>query len=180
MKYLLAVVLLVMASSATHAQIKDCGNGIPCGVIPWTMPELPQLNSPTPAPTIAATATPSAPAPTSTSVFTPTPQLDGIGDGLGAVDAMLSATPMTINDINGTPVAIDYETMAGDSSLFISYAKAILLADFGVLSPLLQFLFFLMIFMITVKLAEVSIPLIAIVFGGLRKIVQVILDFLPF
>lgn len=47
---------------------RDCGNGLPCGPIPWNLPSYPVLESPTPMPTFVASATP-------TVTFTPSPTL---------------------------------------------------------------------------------------------------------
>lgn len=44
---------------------QDCNHGLPCGPVPWTIPQLPQLQSPTPLATISAD--------NSASVVTPTP-----------------------------------------------------------------------------------------------------------
>lgn len=176
MKRLITVIILaIVGSLPTMAQ--DCG-GLPCGNIPWQIPQLPELNSPTPFPTVYATATESSEG----SVPTATPTLDasGITNQQNNLQSFLSATPQSIVGIDGTPQAIDSSALATDGSLVISYIKAVTLADFGVLSPLLAFLVFILTFTMAVKLIEIFIPFSAVIFRGIRTAFQLVADFLPF
>lgn len=86
MKRFVLLVGLFLLSSVTLAQ-GDCGNGLPCGPLPWDLPVFPNLQSPTPitgevdadpnqtpSATFTATATPTATStPTATFTRTPTP-----------------------------------------------------------------------------------------------------------
>jgi hypothetical protein len=176
---ILAILILILVTAGI-ANAQSC-NGLPCGNLPWTIPQYPTLNSPTPIPSVAATATPT-PVLTATSTpipASPTANLSGIGDGSDNVLSLLTATAIGV-DINGTPYTTDFTGLAQDSELFISYAKAVSAADFGVLTPMIQFTVFAMVFTLVVKLSELAIPLAALAFGALRKIAQTILDFIPF
>jgi hypothetical protein len=180
--------LLILVAGALPATAQDCG-GLPCGDIPWLMPEFPRLASPTPFPTNAITATPTpgatatgAPTNTPTPTMTPTINIGDVSGGVDQLNQLLTATAQVIYDVNGTPVAVgtvayDYQVNA---STAMSYIKALGGADFGVVTPLVQFFIGALLFILAVKLVEISIPFIAILFGSLRKVVQVVLDFIPF
>lgn len=175
MKRLITVIVFILGSLPVMAQ--NCG-GLPCGNIPWQIPSLPELNSPTPFPTVYATATESSEG----SVATATATLDasGLTNQQNNLQSFLSATPQGVLDINGTPVAPNAPTLAGDGSLVISYIKALTQADFGVLTPLLGFLIFMFTFMLGVKITEVFIPFSTVIFKGIKTAFQIIADFLPF
>src|SRR4030042_4743469 len=75
------VILAALPSGLINGQ-EDCGNGLPCGPIPWSLPAWPQMESPTPIGpqydylTVTYTATPTStytPTATPTSTYTPTP-----------------------------------------------------------------------------------------------------------
>jgi len=190
MRRFLAIILILAGVTNVSAQSAVCGFGLPCGNIPWTLPQYPVLASPTPFPTSAITATPAASATptgaaTATPTATPTATVDigGIESGLSELDNLLTATAQGIYNLDGTPVAVGtvaYGEYESNAALALSYVKAVGAADFGVVTPLMQFLIGSFLFMLTVKLLEISIPFVGLLFGALRKAVQVVLDFIPF
>lgn len=174
MKLITVIIVLILGSLPVMAQNCD---GLPCGSIPWSIPALPRLASPTPFPTVYATATSgSDPSPGD-----PTATLDasGIGVQQGNLENFLSATPQAVL-LNGTPQGLDASGLATDGSLVISYIKAVTGADFGVLSPLIAFLVFILTFTMAVKLIEIFIPFSAVIFRGIKTAFQLVADFLPF
>lgn len=182
------LIAVLLFSSGALATAQSSCSGLPCGAIPWPLPEFPVLESPTPWPTSIVTPTLS-PTPTTTATLpptvTPTPTVD-IGDISGGIDninSLLTTTPDQLLGLDGTPVAVGttaYGDMASNAVTAVSYLKALGGADFGVITPLIQFVISIFLFMLGVKLLEISIPFVAILFGGLRKVVQVVLDFIPF
>lgn len=187
MRQQLLIILIVLAGALTPVAAQNCG-GLPCGAIPWQIPEFPALSSPTPYPTSAITATPTATAtptnaPTNTPQPTASPTVDfaSLGGGVGALEGMLTGTPQTIYNAQGTPVAVG--TLASgyntNAVMALSYIKALQGADFGVITPLIQFFVGALVFVLAIKLLEMSIPFIAILFGALRRVVQLVLDFIP-
>lgn len=166
----------------------DCGDGLPCGKIPWDLPVMPALPSPTPMPTQAFTAippTPGAGTPTWTPAPTDTPVVaidtDDLGNQVATLGAVVNSTPGTINDLNGTPVNTDeiYEELGENAGTFFGYARGITEASFGEMSPLFNFTFVALLVVISVKLLTFLLPIGAAMFGIIRNVVSLIRDFLP-
>jgi hypothetical protein len=180
----------------------DCLRGLPCGSVPWNLPALPTLHSPTPMPTFFLTATPSptmtptnfTPSPTSTATNTPTstftatntptetPFFDeqDLQDQITTLEAIIDATPMII-DINGTPVMASTQiALTGDGiqDLF-GKVKGILGADWGGFSPLFQAFLVSVAVTFVVVAAVYAAPIIGFVFGIVRKIYTAIMEFIP-
>lgn len=182
MKY--RVLILMAASmlifSAAAAQ-NDCGDGLPCGKIPWDLPALPPLQSPTPLPTVGVTQVPPTPGPgtpTPTPLPTNTPGLDtgGLNDQVATLGAIAQSTPFTVNDMNGTPVDTDAAfTEVGDNAgTFFGYARGISEASFGKMSPLFNFAFIALVIVVTLKILTYVLPFISVVFGIIRNVVALI------
>ena len=198
----LILVVMFMVVGALTADAGDCGNGLPCGPIPWSLPAFPVLASPTPMPTYSASATslPTVtptnftPSPTSTATSTPsatftpsptptlTPAFDTeeLGDQMLTLGAILDATPISV-EINGTPVSVSTQiamTGSGIEDIF-GKAKGIFGADWGPFDPLFQ------AFMVGVGVTffvvaiTYSGPIIGFVFGMVRKIYTAIMEFIP-
>lgn len=173
--------MLMLSTLSVTAQ--DC-DGLPCGAIPWALPDFPILASPTLYPTVAITATPTPTFTPTAATPTPTATLDisDIIGGLENLNELLTGTAQVINGIGGTPVMVGtaaYGDYQDNAQLAISYVKAVGAADFGVVTPLVQFFVGSMLFVLSVKLVEISVPFIGVLFGALRKLVQVVMDFIP-
>jgi hypothetical protein len=69
--------------------------------------------------------------------------------------------------------------MSGSESFF-SYAKGISAYSFGSLTPLIAFFMIIVIVTIGHHMARFILPMAAMIFGIARKIVQLVLDFIPF
>lgn len=172
----------------------DCGFGLPCGPIPWPLPVYAVLSSPTPAPTrqynLTATYTPSATptetntpgGPTETPTETATPAPTGTGDPLEMVGTLqaIEITPFEVQ-IDGDNA--DYDAIvaeiSGNASDFFSYVRAVLAVNFGVLQPLFNGLILVFAFTVLVKLSSLILPFASIIVGIVRKIIQLVLDFIP-
>lgn len=103
MRKVLILFVLVMMSSPALAQ-SDCGNGLPCGPIPWRLPQFPDLSSPTPMPTLEIpesdinppgqpTATP-APINTATPIALDTGEIES---QLDTLNTLLQQTPLALD-----------------------------------------------------------------------------------
>lgn len=185
--------LVTMAAALLAAPVlaqRDCGNGLPCGNIPWSFPRLPVLSSPTPMPTMAITAiaptevsgavpTP-APAPTNPALIDP--DVDGITDQVATLNAVIAATPMIVLDDNGTPVDRDasFTELGNNAGQFFGYARSVTTdVSLGQMTPLVVFSVVALLVVMSVKMTTIFIPLFGALFGIVRKVVQVVLDFIP-
>lgn len=189
MRYLIALLLLCMAApvfaqtatpTPTRLPVTDpnCGNGLPCGPIPWPLPVLPYLPSPTIFPTIYITATV---APTSiggttapTAVMSPTFGFDGVGDQLATLENLAGATPIAIDGFD-----FDAAGLGTDAGQFFGTLKGVSELHLGPFTPLIVFFFFAFLFVMGVQSSGIILPLIMSIFGFIRRIVSTILDFIP-
>jgi hypothetical protein len=197
-----AAALLIVLLTVLPAAAADCGNGLPCGPVPWNLPALPTLQSPTPMPTFFFTATPTptmtptnfTPSPTATTTPTPTatftptmtptntPVFDeaGLQNQVETLQALLDATPITL-EIDGTPVtASDQIDIAGDGvEDFFEIVKGVLGADWGPFSPMYHAFLASVVVVFLIVAVTYSAPIIGFVFGLVRKIYTAIMDFIP-
>jgi hypothetical protein len=90
--------------------------------------------------------------------------------------ACVAPSNITI-DPNGTSQMSQIAANAGD---FFGYAKTVSTVSFGSLSPLISFGFTAMVVVLTTKILSFILPLVSALFGIVRKIISLILDFLPF
>lgn len=185
MKY--RVLLLAAASMlifSTAAAQNDCGNGLPCGSIPWPQPNPPQLSSPTPIPT--ATPRPD----TSGSVGPGTPTPTPIGANLGSADVAnqiatvsgYNPTPVNVLSENGTSLifADQLDFLRHDTTQVIGYARGLTNLNFGKVTPLVMFMFAALALVVFVKGWTLLMPVFATLIGLFRKIVSFIMEFIPF
>jgi hypothetical protein len=177
------LILLVLMLAIPSVAQTNCGNGLPCGPVPWTLPSFPNLQSPTPANytnsqnVVFVTATPG---PTSTQYITPTQFFDtsAIQDNVSTIEALFNATNVPITNGLGTPIAID-ATIATNGTTFFSYARGFSANSFGVFAPLVDFILFAFLLSLAFALTRIALPLLAVLLGIIRKVVQLILDFIP-
>lgn len=195
MKYLALLILFIAAAPAfaqtatitpTRLPSNDttCGNGLPCGPIPWPLPNLPYLPSPTVFPTIVVTATltpspvygpgTSAPVSTSTPAASPTFELDGMEDALATLEHLTNGTPIAIDGFN-----FDAAGLGTDAGAFFGAIKGVSELHLGPFTPLLVFFIFAFLFVMGVQSSGSTIPLLMSVFGFIRRMVSTILDFIP-
>ena len=148
-----------------------CGNGLPCGQIPWSLPALEILASPTPYTTPAASANPEA---TAEVTIEPTAPVAEATDFVGALDSAQDfLTPIATPNL-GVDASVEYQNVIADSATFFSYVRAIELADFGVLNPLIAAFFTLAVLTLLLNLALFLLPVLSMIVGVLRKLVQLI------
>lgn len=169
---LLIITLPVSAQTATPTPLQqsDCGNGLPCGPIPWQLPIMPALESPTPLDLSSdQSADPGATA-------TPTP------DFLVEI-TQISDLTNNLSNLTGTPFDFqvteeaEYETIFENSTLFFSYVKGLTLADLGIITPLLTGFFLLSTLTILLKLSLFLLPVVGMIIGLIRKIIELIPGF---
>lgn len=152
----------------------DCGSGLPCGPIPWAMPD---FSSPTPigslfASVSDATATP---APTATPTFDL--PIQDIADAISTANAM-----SYILVIEGTEQAIPdmIASLGNDAEILFGYVKGVQQSSFGPFTPIVNILFVAFVVIVATTLFRLIFPFIAMLFGIIRRVITFILDFLPF
>lgn len=190
-RWLIPLALLVMAIPlATASAQRDCGNGLPCGAIPWPRPNLPRLSSPTPMPTFilntsptpTLTVTPGGPTVTPIVPATPTPgaidptQLAEVQGRIATLNALVAATPQVVLNPSGTPVGVDQElnNIASGANLFFGYARTVSQTSIGKMSPILGFVIMALVVTIGYKTLTFILPLIVALWGMVRKIISLI------
>jgi hypothetical protein len=129
-------------------------------------------------PTSGATSTPPAVIPTN-----PPIELDtsGINHQLSTLQAVMESTPMAIQDINGTPVDTNttFTELGDNAGTFFGYARGLSSLSFGKLSPLIAFALLALVTVLAVKMYGFFLPIITAIWGFIRKIVQIVLEFIP-
>lgn len=180
-KFLILLIAFVVVSPVIAQS--NCGTYLPCGPVPWGLPSWPVLQSPTPATDSIANAPPGA---------TPTPvppddidlDTDDISDAMATMDAILNATPVPlgIDNLQGTPTNADDAIieMVVFSETFFGYAKGLTTSTFGPISPLIAFSIFALLVVLSVTIIGFMFPVIMATLGIIRKIIDLILAFLPF
>lgn len=176
----LLVLILLMAAPAMAQDISDCTSAHPCGPVPWRIPQLPMLVTPTSVPSSSGAvsaifgATP-VPAPEQAGALGDTSFFDGdaLNDEIGTLNDLMSNN----ESVNGSQE--DLVALASQSADFLGYVRAFSTANFGVFTPLL--LIFILSFSVKMGagLSLRLLPLVAVIFGLIRKAITVVLDFIP-
>ncbi len=165
---------------------QSCSN-LPCGPIPWPLPGMPVLVSPSPMPTIGITAVPtSSGAPTATPAPTDTPAPTGtvisdftsLSDNMATLQGMLLATSEPV-EINGTAIDPNEQlaTSVAGSTTFFSYVRAFSGVDVGFLGQIINFALVSFATVIAVKLATFILPVLGTLFGIILGAVQFFISF---
>lgn len=191
MKAIGVALLMLLLAAPVFAQ-GDCGNGLPCGPIPWRLPVFDELMSPTPityviaptpgegTPTEAPTETP---APTETFTPSPTPTRffgDDPDDVLATLSSIVEGTAIPVLDAEGQPVDVaDVIGFQSEMGVFFGYAKGLSEGAFGPFSPLIGLLMAGLLIALILRAISLIVPALAAIFGAIRKVVQLILDFIP-
>lgn len=181
-KAALIIFLVLLGAIPVSAQSRNCDSGLPCGPLPWALPELPNLASPTPMPTIVLTDESGSIDPGATETPTP-PGLDldlgGIDSSFATLNAIMASTPMVLLNPEGTEEPI-IGGLDENAEMFFSYAKGMTTDWAGPIAPLVSLTLTGFVTVISVKIITFVLPLVSAVFGIIRKIISLILDFLPF
>ena len=81
---------------------------------------------------------------------------------------------------NGVADTVNQLGVVGsEGSIFVSYALAFYNANIGIFTPLLTFMILRVMVMTAVKLNVWLAPVAVAIFGFIRKVISLILDFLP-
>lgn len=184
---LAAAFLIVLLALAGVAYAQNCDPYLPCGPLPWSLPSLPDLSSPTPLPAqaISGPGTPTATAVSSGLIIaTSTPPFDvsDLNEGMSTLSAIANATSVTVYDLSGTPFNSTNElaTLTANTSTAFGYARGLADISFGPLTPLVTFMFTAIFTFLTFNVIGFLFPIVMAVLGFIRKVVQLVLDFLPF
>lgn len=194
---LIIVIGLLLPVGAAAAQ--GCGRDVlnPCGVIPWPLPSIKSISSPTPY-QLRPTPTPqpytNTPSPTPTATNTPpfviTPTIiahddlyDSAGSVVGQANDMIDEFDFdaTINlGGDAAPVATTAAGLAAYSTRFFSYVKGLTLFNFsgtgGVLTWVILALGFVLLVVVTINL----IPIVSGIFKVVMRLLELIAQFIPF
>lgn len=167
---------------ALPGDMQGCQQGSQCEGIPWSVPQLPALSSPSPFPTTGITAvftptrTPTPLPGTSTAPPTPTAGIDtgDISEQLSTLQALANATPIQMGG-NVAP-----QNVSGNVARIYGYVRGMEQVNFGMFTPLLQLAFFAFFSFGGVYLFFLVAPFLASMIGLIRRVIQTLLDFLPF
>src|SRR5512138_70374 len=114
----LALLLFLLLPLLPVTAQTNCGKGLPCGPVPWSLPKMPDLESPTPAPTYAYTAqatnvSGSVPTPAPMPTNPPLADVDtsDINDSLSTLNAIMAETAEPVLNAEGTAVVIADELL---------------------------------------------------------------------
>jgi hypothetical protein len=173
------VAALLLMILCIPVALAECGYGERCQGVPFRIDPLPRLQSPTPFPTSNATTIPTE-TPTSSgsgSVTTPTTiGVGGLGDQVSTLQAIINTTPVGINAIAPT---LSLSDLGENSATFFGYMRGLTAMNLGYFQPLVNFFFGALVLIIATILITNNLPLIAAIIGVIRKVIQLILDFLP-
>lgn len=179
----LLLALIIGGVGIIQAQ-DDCGDGLPCGKIPWDLPVLPAVSSPTPIPTTT-------PRPDINGLPGPgTPTGTPIGADLGSIGladqiataAAYAPTPMNVLDSNGDVLVFgdQINLIQQDAVIVVGYARGLSSMNFGKMTPLVAFIAGTFVIIMFVKAWTLLMPVFATLIGMFRKIVSFIMEFIPF
>lgn len=180
---LLSLILLAAIPFVVAGADNDCDPLLPCGALPWPLPGLPHLESPTPFPTIA---TPTRiPTMEATMVMgdpvfiTPTPWFNAtlFTEPVATLQDVFQSTAVPISGFDDNPVNTNGIFL--DMKWLWAYIKGLSLYDFGVFNPLVLAFFTIFIFVVSFKILMLVFPALMFLLGFLRRVVQLILDFIP-
>jgi hypothetical protein len=172
--------LLILLSASSGAAAQSCGNGLPCGPIPWRLPNLPDLKTPTPASRVDEGYA-SIPLLTSPAEATALPGLEvGMEPVAGQVEMYLTATQICILDVYGRCMEQDPQAYAPEPFLIFGYFRSLAGVNLGVFNPVLWFLLAAFSSVLAFTLASRVLPILVVLLGLVRKFVNLMLNFLPF
>lgn len=180
MRKIILITLMLFVGFPVAAQ-NNCGYGLPCGPVPFTLPQFPDLRSPTPVTDAVISNNPGA---TPTSIPNPTIEVDtsGIEDSIATLQAVMDATSVPIANLEGTPVSPQENVteLIGVSETFFGYVKGLAGGVFGPITPLIMFSITALLIVISVTSIRYLFPVVMATLGILRKLISLLFDFLPF
>lgn len=177
-----ALLLLVFSFCGLAAAQQDCGDGLPCGRLLWDLPPLPLLPSPTLIPTVVITAVSSAaPAPTTVPASTPVPtgtisaDFSDLADQLGTLQAVVNATSVPVV-VSGTPMDTNAQLteLGSDAGTFFGYVRGFSQANLGGLTPFITFAIGSLVLVFGIKSLGFILPVAAVLFRLILRIVEVV------
>jgi hypothetical protein len=181
-----AVVLMLLVFAGTAAA--QCG--VPCQPVTWPLPTWPALVSPTPlaqvsglVPTYTPTGTITAATPEPTATLTPFVDAGDVGASLATLEHIVAGTVPPLANPSGTPFTVPdlLATAQYDTSDFWGYSKGIAESNFlGPFAPFATLLLVFLLMMLLIKGSTFLLPIGFALFGVVRKVVSLLLDFLPF
>jgi hypothetical protein len=95
------------------------------------------------------------------------------------VDTMATLQSLPMNQVGIENPQAGFDLYSGTATFF-SYVLGIQSINLGVLTPILGFTFFSFFSFVAIKVAFILLPIIASLVGVIRRIIQLVLDFLPF
>lgn len=184
LRWIFAFLLVMFMTGAALA--RDCGNGLPCGPVPWDLPGLPHLVPPTliPDTSVSVPGPTSAPAPTSVPSNLINLDTSGLNNQVATLNAVIAATPVSVSNLDGSFTnpnmqATQQAEMGQNSGTFFGYVRGLADSNFGVMTPVFFFVLFSFVLTFFTKSSSIFLPILVAVFGFVRKIVQLVLEFIP-
>jgi len=192
----LLFVALLLPAGRVSAQ--KCGDPLnPCGPLPWALPSLPLLTSPTPyqlrdTPTPQVmTATPSpTPSPTpSATVGTPTATLDA-GELHEDIATVAAGGLDTIDDLDinpeiaiggpSDPIATTSASLSNYSRTFFSYVRGLTLFNMRGTGGIMGWVLLALAVVIGTVIAVNLIPIIGAIYRLVMRVIELVAEFIPF
>lgn len=181
---MIATLILI---SPLKMQSDDCGNGLPCGPLPWSVPQYPVILSPTAIPTtfIQATATPlpqptEDPAITNTPMPTEAPTVDTepLSTVVSDIEELIDATAIPAFEVNDT--TIDFSSIDEFSGVtFWGYVRGLFSVDLGAIQPIVTIVTVGIFLFIFVQLSTYILQVIALLIGLVMRIISFLRGFIP-
>lgn len=100
-------------------------------------------------------------------------------DVSGIVDTMATLQTLPVNQVGIANPQAGFDLYSGTATFF-SYVLGIQSINLGILTPVITFIFWAFFSFIGIKVAFILLPIIAALVGVTRRIIQLVLDFLPF
>jgi hypothetical protein len=105
-------------------------------------------------------------------------QIGGISNTFSTAQAVVGATPIPLFDAEGQP-APAIESFYDDMSYFFGLVKGVNADIAGPFSPMVTVALTGMLVIIAIKMASFMLPIAAAIFGFIRKVIVLILEFIP-
>lgn len=187
MKLLLIVLILITVITLPASAQGGCGEGQKCEGVPWRMPVLPVLLTPTPMPTQIATVMVLTATPTGTLLATSTPAPSATPTTLFGISPISAQVATLSAMINATPITAAMDGMAteepaeieANAALFFGYVRGLGQFDVGFAQPLFDFMLLRLVIFISVFVIIMTLPVLGTLWGFVRRLIQFLRMFLP-
>lgn len=121
----------------------------------------------------------SAPVPTSSVLCGPSAAPTSPVDISGIADTMATLQALPVNQVGIENPQAGFDLYSGTATFF-SYVLGLQSVNLGILTPVITFIFWSFFSFVGIKVAFILLPIIAALVGVIRRVVSLVLEFLPF